>query len=103
MVSSKNCNTDLLLPFIILRCGSVDISGLKCAFIIGIYSFVAVSLSECPCTKDDPSGCHLPECSYSMSKMTLCEADKLLPDGNKNYDVNNCPTYLDVFRFIGSK
>ena len=33
---------------------------------------------------------HIPECSSSMTNGQLCEADKTLPDGNRDYNVNNC-------------
>ena len=32
-----------------------------------------------------------------MANGDLCEADKALPDGTTNYDVNNCGTF-DVFK-----
>ena len=38
-----------------------------------------------------------------MAPGSLCEADQRLPDGNSNFDVDNCGGY-DVFRCIqGSK
>ena len=33
-----------------------------------------------------------------MANGDLCEADKPLPDGTTNYDVNNCPGNFDVFK-----
>ena len=38
-----------------------------------------------------------------MSPHDLCEADKTLPDGNANYDIDNCPGRYDVFRYIRGK
>jgi len=57
--------------------------------------FVAVSASECP----EGNGRTLNECSTSMSNGELCEADRALPDGQSNYDINNCG-YYDVFRYV---
>ena len=38
-----------------------------------------------------------------MSKNDLCEADKTLPDGNTDYNIDNCPGGYDVFRYISGK
>ena len=65
--------------------------------------FVAIPRHECPCTDDDNSGCNLDECSYNMSPNDLCEADDPLPDGNANYDINNCPLTKEVFRCVLGK
>ena len=66
--------------------------------------FVAVSEVDCPCNDNDNSGCiTLPECMYSMSKNDLCQANQTLPDGNVNYNINNCPGGSDVFRYNGGK
>ena len=35
-----------------------------------------------------------------MNNNEMCEADKPLPDGNQNYDVNNCPPRNDIFKCI---
>ena len=68
------------------------------------YQFVAVSEEDCPCSDKDDSGCKsLPECSSSMNENDLCEADQKLPDGNENFNVNNCAAFYDVFRYIGGK
>ena len=67
---------------------------------LGIGYFVGISRDECPCTDDAQSGCDLPECSYSLSNNDLCEAERALPDGNDNYDINNCPGDYDVFRYV---
>ena len=63
--------------------------------------FVAVPANECPCTNADTSGCDLQECSYSMSINALCEADQTLPDGNTNWETDQCPGTYDVYRFTG--
>ena len=53
-----------------------------------------ISTNECPSNPD------LPECTTSMSNGELCEADGPLPDGNQNYDVNNCEPAYDVFKCV---
>ena len=62
--------------------GSIELSG---------CSFEAIPKHECPSDAD------LEECSSNMAVDTLCEADKALPDGKSNYNINNCDDY-DVFR-----
>ena len=54
-------------------------------------TFVPVSQNECPSNPD------LPECTPFMSIDELCEADATLPDGNQNYDVNNCDGATSAF------
>jgi len=54
-------------------------------------SFVAVSSSECP---SDPD---LGECFSYMGTNLLCEADRTLPDGKTDYNIDNCNGY-DVFK-----
>ena len=67
-------------------------------------NFVEVSEEDCPCRDNDDFGCKsLPECSYSMKENDLCEADQKLPDGNENFNVNNCAAFYDVFRYKGGK
>jgi hypothetical protein len=34
-----------------------------------------------------------------MAENDLCEADKVLPNGDTNFDINNCDDLFDVFRF----
>ena len=51
-------------------------------------------------TASDNTGCNVNECSKSMSKNDLCEADRTLPDGNTKYNIDNCPGGYDVFRYI---
>ena len=63
-----------------------------------LCTFVAIPSSECPCTIADDSGCDLPKCSPIANANSLCEADGILPDGNSNYDVNNCPGGYEVFK-----
>ena len=65
--------------------------------------FVPVSEADCPCSDNDPTGCILPECSYNMNQNGLCNAGQILPNGDDNYDVNNCPGGHDVFRYQGGK
>ena len=66
--------------------------------------FVAVSEEDCPCSDKDDSGCKsLPECLSIMNENDLCEADQKLPDGNTNFNVNNCAAFYDVFRYKGGK
>ena len=50
--------------------------------------------SECPSNTKISA---LPECTSNMAHGSLCEADLPLPDGNSNFDVDNCGAY-DVFR-----
>ena len=70
---------------------------IKCVF-VGC-TFAAISTSDCPCTKLDLKGCStLPECDSNMNENELCEAGKTLPDGNGDFDVNNCPNHYDVFQ-----
>lgn len=38
-----------------------------------------------------------------MSPNNLCEADKILPDGNVHFQINNCPGNYDIFRYIPGK
>ena len=61
--------------------------------------FVAVSHSECPLSAN------MKECHSNMNPGDLCEADKPLPDGNTNYDVNNCGPdgSYDIFRCVKGK
>ena len=67
-------------------------------------TFVAVSEEDCPCSDNDDFGCKsLPECSYSIKENHLCEADQKLPDGNENFNVNNCAAFYDVFRYKEGK
>ena len=69
-------------------------------YLFSAADFVPVSKSECPCTDSDISGCNLPECSSDTDFNALCEADRVLPDTNPNYNVDNCPGEYDVFKRI---
>ena len=43
----------------------------------------------------------LPTCSFSMNYNDMCQAHwKPLPDGNQNWDVDNCGV-ADIFRYVG--
>lgn len=57
--------------------------------------FVAAKPSECPPWASA-------ECASNMATNQLCEAEKTLPDGNTNYNIENCPkiTYNGVFKCI---
>ena len=63
-----------------------------------------VNAYDCPCTDQDTRkiGCDLAECSSNTKLNALCEADRTLPDGNPDYDVDNCPGTYDVFRRINT-
>ena len=72
---------------------------------LGDGRFLAVSRAECPCTYHNNHGCDLPECSSKfndncLSQNDLCEADHSLPGGFSDYDINNCPNGMDVFRYV---
>ena len=61
-----------------------------------IFFLVTCFFEQIPST-DCPTNSDLPECTSIMAPGSLCEADQRLPDGNFNYDVDNCHGY-DVFR-----
>merc|ERR1719191_1080893 len=46
-----------------------------------------------------PANADLPECTDQTACGGLCEADQTLPDGNTNFDINNCGGY-DVFQKV---
>lgn len=58
-------------------------------------TWVAISPSDCP----SEGVSRLPECTSDMDIGDLCEADRPLPDGTRQYNVNNCPGGYDVFRY----
>jgi len=62
-------------------------------------AFVPVSEEECP---DLATSRALANCYDSMQPGELCEADSALPDGNKNYNINNCQGGYDVFQYTCS-
>ena len=43
------------------------------------------------------------ECDPNMSNNELCEADKPLPDGNTDYEVDNCVDEFDVYKCVRGK
>merc|ERR1711953_555685 len=51
-----------------------------------------VPVTNCPANPD------LPECTAQTVCGDLCEADQPLPDGNTNYEINNCGSGYDVFQ-----
>ena len=55
--------------------------------------FEPIANNECPADPD------LKECTSHMMNGEFCEADQRLPDGNTNFDINNCGNY-DVFKCI---
>ena len=66
--------------------------------------FTPVGDKDCPCSSNQDSFCNdFPECSYGMTVNDLCEADRALPDGNTNYNIDNCPGGHDIFRYVGGK
>ena len=54
--------------------------------------FVDVPTNECPLNSE------LAECSSTMQNNDLCKTDQILPDGNTNYNVNNCGPSYNVFK-----
>ena len=56
-------------------------------------AFEPVLDTECPTNPN------VNECRSNMNHGELCEADKTLPDGNSNYNINNCGNY-DVFKCV---
>jgi len=57
--------------------------------------WVPVTLSECPPTSVSST---MKDCNEGMEDGEMCEADSVLPNGIRNYNINNCGAY-DVFRF----
>jgi len=109
------CEADTPLPngntnYNIDNCGGYDVFVFTCSSVqttppvettqqvqtteSGTCDWVAVSSSECP----GDNGKSLPECSVNMSEGDLCEADKALPNGETNFNINNCGGY-DVFKY----
>ena len=85
-------------------------------FFAGSCSFQAVSSTECPCSDhndaynddyyddSDDSGCRIDGvCNQFMNYGDICEADGPLPDGNSNFDIDNCPGKYDIFKCIKGK
>ena len=42
-------------------------------------------------------------CNQFMNYGDLCEADGPLPDGNSNFDIDNCPGKYDIFKCVKGK
>ena len=52
----------------------------------------------------DDSGCHdVIPCSHDMNHNELCEAEYPLPDGNNNFEIDNCPGNYDIFKCVKGK
>ena len=82
----------------------------------GACLFQAISSTECPCSDPhdylnddyydyaDDSGCRIDvDCNHGMNDGDLCEADGPLPDGNSNFDIDNCPGQYDIFKCVKGK
>ena len=61
---------------------------------LGTEMFVPVRMNMCP----DDDGVSLSNCDFDMALGEFCEADSALPDGNSNYEINNCGNH-DVFQY----
>jgi len=55
----------------------------------------ALSADECPTMYD---AWMMADCHDGMVSGELCEADSILPNNNRDFDINNCG-YFDVFRY----
>jgi len=55
----------------------------------------AVPAAECPTMYEAWT---MPDCHDGMVSGELCEADSILPNNNRNYNINNCGSF-DVFRY----
>jgi len=55
--------------------------------------WVPLRASECPA-----NAASFPDCHDSMGSGELCEADTPLPNGDSNYNIDNCGVY-DMFRY----
>ena len=52
---------------------------------------MAIPTPDCPCSVWGDNVCeNLSECSAGMHYGDICQASTTLPDGNFNYDVQNC-------------
>jgi len=58
-------------------------------------SWVPVSSNNCPTRS---MAADMDDCTEDMINGELCEADQPLPNGEQNYDIDNCGWY-DVFRY----
>jgi len=101
MSAGDLCEADLVLPngnsnFDINNCGIYDVFRYECNSATEcVPTWKAVRTTECPEKPDDLPDCRATE-SYQIGD--LCEADRRLPNGDRNYEVNNCGTIYDVFR-----
>ena len=50
--------------------------------------FLPLPVSDCPQNGNMLEA--MAECHSEMTNGSLCQADKTLPDGNTNFDINNC-------------
>jgi len=96
------CEADKALPdgnsvYNINNCGAYDVFKYSCNIQQAGCSHVPISSSECPAD----NGKNLLDCSMNMAEGMLCEADSALPNGDTNFNINNCGGY-DVFRFTCS-
>ena len=66
------------------------------SFLEPCHSFDPVPGTECPSNTD---AADLDECTETMNHGKLCEASQTLPDGNSNFEVNNCGNF-DVFKCV---
>jgi len=63
--------------------------------------WVSIRGSECRNACPTSMDCRrMRECADDMTDGEYCEADRLLPNGNGQYDVNNCYGMFDVFRYV---
>jgi len=62
-------------------------------------AWMPVSLEDCPNFSTSKA---LADCHDHMAPGDLCEADSVLPDGNSNYNINNCEGGFDVFQYVCS-
>jgi len=73
--------------------GGYDVFRYVCGEKVEDCDWVPVLSSECPF---NPAS--FPNCHDSMDSGELCEADTTLPNGNVNFDIDNCGVY-DIFRY----
>jgi len=102
MSDGELCEADLVLPngnsnFEINNCDIYDVFRYECnSSTECVPTWKAVRTTECPDKPDDLPDCRATE-DYQIGD--LCEADRRLPNGDRNYEVNNCGTIYDVFRY----
>jgi len=102
MSAGDLCEADLVLPngnsnFDINNCDAYDVFRYECnSSTECVPTWKAVRTTECPDKPNDLPDCRATE-DYQIGD--LCEADQRLPNGDRNYEVNNCGTIYDVFRY----